>query len=78
MPECIGALEVAYRGAVRINSDVITWPVRDGGARREKVPAANGQSSAPRQLWVYGVEKDWRQLIREGIEVGRDRVARLT
>jgi len=26
---------------------------------------------------VYGVEKVWRQLIREGIEVGRDRVARL-
>ncbi len=83
MPECIDALEVAYRelaegrcisrtrsdsltptarkdavyslksmdgvlplwgvGAVRINSDVITWPVRDGAARREKVPAANGR-----------------------------------
>lgn len=26
---------------------------------------------------VYGVEKVWRQLSREGIEVGRDRVARL-
>ncbi len=26
---------------------------------------------------VYGVEKMWRQLRREGIEVGRDRVARL-
>jgi putative transposase len=26
---------------------------------------------------VYGVEKVWRQLLREGIEVGRDRVARL-
>ena len=26
---------------------------------------------------VYGVEKIWRQLVREGIEVGRDRVARL-
>lgn len=26
---------------------------------------------------VYGIEKVWRQLNREGIEVGRDRVARL-
>ena len=26
---------------------------------------------------VYGIEKVWRQLSREGIEVGRDRVARL-
>ena len=26
---------------------------------------------------VYGVEKVWRQLNREGIRVGRDRVARL-
>ena len=82
MPECIAALEEAYRelaegrgvnrtrsdtmtpttrpdalyslksmdgvvpklgvGAVRINSDIITWPTRDGNARREKVPAAPG------------------------------------
>ena len=26
---------------------------------------------------VYGVEKVWRQLLREGVQVGRDRVARL-
>jgi len=26
---------------------------------------------------VYGIEKIWRQLLREGIAVGRDRVARL-
>src|SRR3989442_66525 len=26
---------------------------------------------------VYGVEKVWRQLTREGVQVGRDRVARL-
>jgi putative transposase len=26
---------------------------------------------------VYGVDKVWRQLLREGVEVGRDRVARL-
>ena len=26
---------------------------------------------------VYGIEKVWRQLIRDGIQVGRDRVARL-
>ena len=26
---------------------------------------------------VYGIEKVWRQLIREGVKVGRDRVARL-
>jgi ornithine cyclodeaminase/alanine dehydrogenase-like protein (mu-crystallin family) len=29
-------------GAVRINSDVVTWPLREGNARREKVPAAPG------------------------------------
>lgn len=29
-------------GAVRINSDIVTWPTRDGNARREKVPAAPG------------------------------------
>ncbi len=82
MPECIDALEDAYRelaqgrgvnrrrsdtfaptvrkdalyslktmdgvvpklgvGAVRINSDIVTWPSRDGNVRREKVPAAPG------------------------------------
>lgn len=86
MPECIEALEDAYRelaqgrgvnrprsdtfapttrkdalyslktmdgilpkrgvGAVRINSDILTWPTRDGNARREKVPAA------PNARWV--------------------------
>lgn len=29
-------------GAVRINSDIVTWPVRDGTIRREKIPAAPG------------------------------------
>lgn len=29
-------------GAIRINSDVITWPVRHGFTRREKVPMAPG------------------------------------
>jgi len=29
-------------GAVRINSDIITWPRSDGNLRREKVPAAPG------------------------------------
>lgn len=29
-------------GAVRINSDVVTWPRREGNVRREKVPAAPG------------------------------------
>lgn len=33
-------------GAVRINSDIITWPTRDGNTRREKVPAA------PNARWV--------------------------
>lgn len=27
-------------GAVRINSDIVTWPRRGGNARREKIPAA--------------------------------------
>jgi len=83
MPECIDALEEAYReqaegravsrprsdtltptsqpdaiyslksmdgvllkrgvGAVRINSDIVRWPVRDGSRRREKIPAASGR-----------------------------------
>src|SRR4051794_31078709 len=30
-------------GAVRINSDIVTWPKRDGTQRREKVPAADGR-----------------------------------
>jgi ornithine cyclodeaminase/alanine dehydrogenase-like protein (mu-crystallin family) len=29
-------------GAVRINSDVVHWPVREGFLRREKIPAAPG------------------------------------
>ena len=29
-------------GAVRINSDIVTWPTRDGNVRREKTPAAPG------------------------------------
>jgi len=45
--------------------------VRDAELRLEvsRVHAANFQ--------VYGVEKIWRQLVREGITVGRDRVGRL-
>ncbi len=30
-------------GAVRIDSDVVTWPTRSGNARREKIPAAGGR-----------------------------------
>ncbi len=33
-------------GAVRINSDIVTWPSREGNARREKVAAA------PNSRWV--------------------------
>ncbi len=29
--------------AVRVDSDVVTWPTRAGNARREKVPAAHGR-----------------------------------
>ena len=29
-------------GAVRINSDIVSWPMREGTIRREKVPAAPG------------------------------------
>ena len=45
--------------------------VRDAELRLDvsRVHAANFR--------VYGVEKIWRQLLREGITVGRDRVARL-
>ncbi len=33
-------------GAVRINSDILTWPDSGGGTRRVKVPAAPGQRYA--------------------------------
>src|SRR6202035_466149 len=29
-------------GAVRINSDIVTWPKRGNNVRREKIPAAAG------------------------------------
>jgi ornithine cyclodeaminase/alanine dehydrogenase-like protein (mu-crystallin family) len=38
-----GVLPKAGVGAIRINSDVITWPKRGNAQRREKVPAANGR-----------------------------------
>ncbi|HWP35128.1 MAG TPA: ornithine cyclodeaminase family protein [Thermodesulfobacteriota bacterium] len=38
-----GVCPSAGVGAVRINSDVLTWPTRDGNVRREKVPAAPGR-----------------------------------
>lgn len=37
-----GISPAAGVGAVRINSDIVNWPVRDGFTRREKVPAAPG------------------------------------
>jgi ornithine cyclodeaminase/alanine dehydrogenase-like protein (mu-crystallin family) len=37
-----GVLPSAGVSAVRLNSDLITWPMRDGFVRREKTPAANG------------------------------------
>src|SRR6266511_3174528 len=61
----------------------------DGG-RRPGVPTAEQQRIAElerevreiRRVWddnfqVYGAEKLWRQLGREAIQIGRDRVARL-
>ena len=38
-----GVLPSAGVGAVRLNSDIITWPRRDGFVRREKTPAADGR-----------------------------------
>jgi putative transposase len=45
--------------------------VRDAELKRD-VRRVHGDN-----FGVYGVEKIWRQLLREGIAVGRDRVARL-
>jgi len=45
--------------------------MRDAELKRE-VSRVHGDN-----FHVYGVEKIWRQLLREGIAVGRDRVARL-
>src|SRR2546421_3102264 len=38
-----GVLPSEGVGAVRLNSDIITWPSRDGFVRREKLPVANGR-----------------------------------
>lgn len=38
-----GVLPAWGVGAVRINSDIISWPARDGSVRREKIPAASGR-----------------------------------
>lgn len=38
-----GVAPSAGVSAIRIDSDVITWPTRAGNARREKVPAAGGR-----------------------------------
>lgn len=56
-------------------------------AARRRVPSARAESDAAlkpelerihrEHFGVYGVEKLWRQLRREGVTVGRDRVARL-
>jgi putative transposase len=45
--------------------------VRDAEVKRE-ISRVHRENFA-----VYGIEKVWRQLLREGIRVGRDRVARL-
>lgn len=56
-------------------------------AQRSRPPSARAVRDQQlkveiRRVWdanyqVYGAEKIWRQLAREGIQVGRDRVARL-
>lgn len=38
-----GVLPSAGVGALRLNSDIITWPMRAGFVRREKTPAADGR-----------------------------------
>ncbi len=38
-----GVLPDREVAAVRIDSDIITWPTRQGSVRREKVPAADGR-----------------------------------
>lgn len=38
----VGSVPRIGTTALRINSDIITWPVRNGKRRREKVPAAPG------------------------------------
>lgn len=38
-----GVLPRSEVGALRLNSDILTWPLRAGNYRREKVPAADGR-----------------------------------
>ena len=45
--------------------------------RRDAVLKPQVQRVHRDNFGVYGVEKVWRQLTREGVQVGRDRVARL-
>jgi putative transposase len=49
-------------------------PVRQVNDERLKIEIARVHRD---NFGVYGIEKVWRQLKREGIKVGRDRVARL-
>jgi ornithine cyclodeaminase/alanine dehydrogenase-like protein (mu-crystallin family) len=38
-----GSLPAERVAALRLNSDIVSWPVRDGTMRREKIPAADGR-----------------------------------
>src|SRR5438128_22830 len=38
-----GSVPAEKVSAVRLNSDIVTWPIRDGTMRREKVPLADGR-----------------------------------
>ena len=56
-------------GAVRINSDIITWPKRGNNMRREKVPAAPNQRYVGLVL-LFSVEngrnpKDLNELVEQ-------------
>lgn len=66
------ALQVAPSSYYALQSRPSSARERSDGALKPELERIHREHFS-----VYGVEKLWRQLRREGVEVGRDRVARL-
>src|SRR3989338_2078615 len=77
-----GALPSLNAAAVRINSDVATYPVKQGIIRQEKVPAAKGKyvgfiilfnsnTGEPLMICPDGVVQRMRVGATSGLEIGR-------
>src|SRR2546429_931271 len=54
-------------GAVRINSDIVTWPKRGNAMRREKVPAAPTNRYAGRGRLFWGESGEPPAVLPDGV-----------